>query len=211
MSTATQHFVDIQEIRDGVVILKDGSMKAVIMTSPTNLALKSQDEQQATLSSFQSFLNSLEYPTEIVVQSRKLDISPYIESLQDNSRKITNDLLRIQAREYIDFIQLLGERMNLVTKYFYVVVSYYPSSLAGNKKGGGMGDIFKIFNQAQPANFGYEEFQVEKAQLDQRVAVIIGGLERMGLPSKELNTEELIVLYQNVYNPSQTQKALSNK
>lgn len=210
MSIATQQFIDIKEIRDGVVILRDGSMKSVIMTSSTNLALKSADEQRATLLNFQSFLNALEYSTEVLVQSRKLDISPYIETLQDQTRKITNDLLRIQAREYIDFIQLLGERMNLVTKYFYVTISYYPSFLTQNKKG-----IINNITSAIAGNgdqqMSYEAFQVEKAQLDQRTAVIVGGLERMGLTSKALDTEELIVLYQNVYNPGQTQKAISQK
>jgi len=126
---ATQEFVPIKEIRDGVVILKDGSMRALVMASSVNFALKSNDEQQAILSQFQNFVNSLNFSIEIFVQSRRLDIRPYLALLESKYKEQTSELLKIQTREYIGFVKSFTETTNVMTKTFYVVTPYSPSIL----------------------------------------------------------------------------------
>src|ERR1043166_6842496 len=132
---ATQEFVPIKEVRDGVVILKDGSLRALLMASSINLALKSQDEQQAIIGQFQNFLNSLEFTTQFFVQSRDLDIRPYIALLEERLAAELDDLMKIQIREYISFIKDFTERANIMTKIFFIVVPYDPALVA---RGGGV-------------------------------------------------------------------------
>ena len=126
-SNATQEFVPIKEVRDGVVILKDGGMRAILLCSSLNFSLKSEDERNAILLQFQDFLNSLDFSVQILVQSRKLDIRPYIALLEGQETKQTNNLLKIQVRAYIEFIKKFTEDANIMTKHFFIVVPYSPA------------------------------------------------------------------------------------
>src|SRR5664279_1722076 len=132
---ATQEFVPIKEVRDGVVILKDGSLRAMLMASSINLALKSQDEQQAIIGQFQNFLNSLEFMVQFFIESRDLDIRPYIALLEDRYAQELDDLMKIQIREYIAFIKDFTERANIMSKNFFIVVPYDPALIS---RGGGV-------------------------------------------------------------------------
>src|SRR6185295_16909580 len=127
---ATQEFVPIKEVRDGIVILKDGSLRSLLMASSINLALKSQDEQEAIIGQFQNFLNSLEFTVQFFIQSRDLDIRPYIGLLEDRYAVELDDLMKIQIREYIAFIKDFTERANIMTKNFFIVVPYDPALIA---------------------------------------------------------------------------------
>ena len=115
-SKTTQEFVPIQEIRDGIVILKDGSMRAIILASSLNFALKSADEQNAIISQFQNFLNSLDFSIQIFVQSKRLDIRPYIALLEERYKEQVTELMKIQTREYIEFIKTFVDNSNIMTK-----------------------------------------------------------------------------------------------
>src|SRR3989344_2098247 len=126
---STQDFVPIKEIRGRIVVLKDTSLRMVLMASSVNLALKSADEQQATLLQFQNFLNSLDFSVQFFVQSRKLDIRPYIALLEEQQRKQTSDLMKIQVHEYIGFIKQFTESVNVMTKTFFIVIPYAPQTL----------------------------------------------------------------------------------
>jgi len=127
---ATQEFVPIKEVRDGVVVLKDGSLRALLMASSINLALKSSSEQTAIIAQFQNFLNSLEFTAQFFVESRSLDIRPYIGLLEDRYAAELDDLMKIQIREYIAFIKDFTERANIMTKNFFIVVPYDPALIA---------------------------------------------------------------------------------
>ena len=129
----TQEFVPIQEIRDGVVILKGGGMRSIILATSLNFALKSSDEQGAILMQFQNFLNSLDFSIQIFMQSKKLDIRPYIALLEDRYKEQTIELMKIQVREYIDFIKTFVESTNIMTKGFFVIIPYDPA-IASNSK-----------------------------------------------------------------------------
>src|SRR4029077_17099819 len=123
-ANSTQDFVPISEVRDGVVVLKDGSLRAILLASSLNFALKSEDEQTAFIVQFQNFLNSLDFSCQIFVQSRMLDIRPYVATLEAAYKEQLDDLMRIQIREYIEFIKSFTEAANIMTKNFFVVVPY---------------------------------------------------------------------------------------
>src|SRR3989344_455261 len=125
-SQATQAFVPLKEVRDGIVILKDGSLRRVLMASSINLALKSEEEQRAVMSQFQNFLNSLEFTTQFFIQSRELDIRPYVALLEERYTGEVDDLMKLQIREYMSFIREFTERANIMSKNFFIVVPYDP-------------------------------------------------------------------------------------
>lgn len=199
---ATQDFVPVKEVRDGIVILKDGSLRALLLTSSVNFALKSVDEQNSILFQFQNFLNSLEFPVQIAIESRKLDIRPYIALLEDRYREQVSDLLKIQTREYIEFIRSFTESANIMTKSFFIVVPYSPSVISSAKVTGFFG---KKNTQKEDPITAFEE---HRSQLEQRVAIIEQGLVRTGVRVAQLGTEEIIELYYKIFNPGEQDKPI---
>lgn len=211
-SQATQKFIPIREIRDGVVILKDGGMRMVVLVSSSNFALKSEDEQIAILSQFQSMLNTLDFPIQIFIQSRRLDIRPYLQVLRGRLRAQLSDLMRIQMQEYIDFIRTFTESTNIMTKTFFVVVPSSRGLSGGGAGGAGLFDFFKKGKTAPSADKVAKEtesFEEARSQMEQRVAVVIQGLARTGLRAVPLGTEELTELYYKFFNPGETEKPIS--
>jgi hypothetical protein len=209
--TPSQKFVPIHEIRDGIVLLNSGEMRAVIMATPINLGLKSADEQEATLMQFQNFLNSLEFSVQLQASSRRLDIRPYLLSLEKRLDQIPEELLRIQTKEYIEFIRWFNESYNIMTKYFYVVVSFAGGGIDANAQGGiltGIGDLFgrKKENKKELSS-EVQHFEESRSQLEQRIAVVSSGLTAMGIQSRQLETAELIELYQTTFNPGELHSA----
>jgi type IV secretory pathway VirB4 component len=208
-SKATQEFVPIREIRDGVVILKDGGMRAVLITSSLNFALKSEDSQNAIIAQFQNLLNSLDFSVQIFLESRRLDIRPYLLTLEERYKAEINELLKTQIREYIDFIKNFTENTNIMTKSFFVVIPFSPTILSTGTKG--IADKIPFLNKkeepvAGPTGREEENFEENRSQLDQRVAVVDQGLIRCGLRAARLGTEELVELYYRLFNPGETDK-----
>ena len=207
---ATQDFVPLKEVRDGVVILKDGSLRALLMASSINLALKSQNEQQAIIAQFQNFLNSLEFAVQFFIQSRDLDIRPYIALLEERYVQELDDLMKIQIREYIAFIKDFTERANIMTKNFFIVVPYDPALIS---RGGGIaGTISNILPTGGKSSPGGvltdQQFEQYRTQLEQRIAVIEQGLVRTGVRVVKLGTEEVIELFYKLFNPGELEKPL---
>ena len=203
-SRPTQDFVPIQEVRGGTVVLKGGGLRAVIAVSSVNLALKSADEQTATISQFQSFLNSLDFPVQIVVQSRRLDIRPYLMMLDSKMKDQREPLLRLQTAGYMSFIREFTEQVAIMRKHFYVVVPYEEAVLSSNK--GFLGGIFSGKKNKAEEDASFEERQ---SQLDQRVSVVSGGLEGSGVRTERLKTEEIIELFYKTFNPGDSQPAIN--
>jgi hypothetical protein len=202
---ATQTIVPIREVRNGIVVLKDGSMRALLMTSSVNFALKSADEQDSIIFQFQQFLNSLNFSVQIFVQSRRLDIRPYIATLESREKEQINDLMRIQVKEYIEFIKAFTERTNIMTKTFYIVVPYTPPilNLGSNKKGG----LFNKNDGKQTAG-NREIFEEASTQLEQRIAVVQQGITRAGVRAVQLGTEEAIEVFYRLFNPGDVEKPI---
>src|SRR5258706_3412365 len=167
---ATQDFVPIKEVRDGIVVLKDGGLRAILLATSVNLSLKSADEQMAILLQFQNFLNSLEFSTQIMIQSRRRDMRPYLISLEERMKQQTEPLLKVQTKEYIEFIREFTDQTNIMEKSFFVVVPYTPTTLGGKK---GLGGLLPSFGKKNTVNAVEEknlEFEELRSQLDQRIA-----------------------------------------
>lgn len=205
---ATQSFVPIKEVRDGVVILKDGSLRALLMASSINLALKGSDEQQAIIGQFQNFLNSLEFPVQFFVESRDLDIRPYIALLEERYTKELDDLMKIQIREYIAFIKDFTERANIMSKNFFIVVPYDPAIISrGGGVKGALGSLLPTGGDSSIA-LTNEQFEQYRTQLEQRISVVEQGLVRTGVRVVNLGTEEVIELFYKLFNPGELEKPL---
>ncbi len=196
-SVTTQNHLLISEIKQGTVILKDGTLRAVLMVSSINFALKNDDEQNAIISSYVSFLNSLEHPLQVVVQSRKLQIKPYINRLIEQEKNQTNDLLKVQTADYRSFVTELVKLGEIMNKQFYVVVPYDPLS---NKSKSFWSRVKEVLNPAKAINLKGEKFLGRKDELDSRVRMIESGLTSIGLTVVRLNTQSLIELYYSTYN-----------
>lgn len=207
--SSTQSFVPIQEVRDGVLVLKDGGMRAILLASSVNFALKSEDNKTAILFQFQDFLNSLDFTIEIVIQSRKLDIRPYIALLESQEKKQTNDLMKIQIQEYIEFIRSFTENTNIMTKSFFIVVPYTPSIIS-SENASNLGRIFGKRTPKQKANDSKSSFEENRTQLEQRLSVVEQGLLRTGIRVARLGTEEVIELFYKAFNPGETEKPIQN-
>ncbi len=199
---ATQDFVPIKEVRDGIVVLKDGGLRAVVLATSVNLSLKSEDEQKATILQFQSFLNTLDFPVQISIQSRKLDIRPYL-LLLENRMKVQNEpLLKLQTKEYMDFIRNFTETVSIMTKSFFVVVPYTQVSFS-SKDASVLGKIFSKKSKKEEKLEAQLDFEEKRSQLEQRVSVIQQGLSRCGIKSAQLGTEEVVEVFYKVFNPGE--------
>lgn len=204
-ATPSQDFVPVKEVRDGIIIMNDGSLKAVLMCSSLNFALKSDDEQNAFLMQFQNLLNSLDFHIQIFIQSRKLDIRPYLMTLEEAQKNTLDELMRIQIREYINFIRSFTEAANIMTKHFFVVVPYLPPNAA--LESGPLSKIPLPFGKAQRASEkvegGKTEFEENISQIEQRISIVQQGLVRTGIRSVQLGTEEVIELLYRIFNPGE--------
>ncbi|MFZ2763622.1 MAG: hypothetical protein WAX80_01110 [Minisyncoccia bacterium] len=209
-TSATQDFVPIKEVRDGIVLLKDGGMRAILLCSSLNFALKSDDERNAILLQFQDFLNSLDFSIEIVVQSRKLDIRPYIALLEGQEKAQTNNLMKIQVREYIEFIKNFTENTNIMTKNFFIVVPYSPAVLnvGGSTTVGGIGSRLGFGTQKEKLTTTESDFDESRSQLEERLSVVEQGLIRTGIRVARLGTEEVIELFYKAFNPGESEKPI---
>ena len=198
IGSTTQSFLKLSEIRDDCIIMNDGTLRAVLTVSSTNFDLKSEEEQNALIYSYQRFLNSLEFHIQILLQSRKMDIGDYTGKLKGMMERQTNELLRMQTSEYIDFINRLVESANVMNKNFYVIVPLEMSVTAG----GGGGLFSKIFGtgKTQQIQAKQQAFMDYKKQLDERVGSIASNLGSAGLRVVRLNTDQLIELVYNSYN-----------
>ena len=196
---STQRYVDVEEVRDGVVVLKNGGLRAILLVSSLNFDLKSSDEQDAIISQYQNFLNSLDFPTQILIHSRRFNIEPYIQMLKERETEQMNELLRMQIVEYQQFIKNLTDVSDIMSKYFYVVVPFAPVE---DKHSGIMERLANMVNPKQAIREKREIFETYKNQLWQRVDHVTVGLSGTGVRVATLSTEEIIELMYNVYNPS---------
>jgi len=203
--SATQQFLKIQDIREGVLLLKNNGIRGVLMVSSINFALKSEEEQTAIIYAFQNFLNSLDFFCQIVIQSRNINITPYLDSLKDLEEKQTNELLRQQTSSYREFIKNMVVGDVVMTKNFYVVVPYNLMEILGVRSAGK--DLFKQLSGKEQKNEPMKDNDFErcKTQLWQRMEYLAMGLRRCGLEAVPLTTPELIELFWSIHHPDQAE------
>lgn len=204
----SQEFVPIRDIKDGVVVLMSGELRMILMTSTLNFGLKSAEEQEAIIIQFQNFLNSLEFPIQIYVQSKRLDIRPYLKMLEEREKVQIIDAMRIQVHEYINFIREFTAKSNIMSKTFFVVVPYAGVASLAMKGGRGGGPFAKLFggDSTKEKKLTKEEestFEEARLQLEQRVAIIEQGLSRCDIRTTRLGTEEITELFYRKFNPGE--------
>jgi type IV secretory pathway VirB4 component len=197
---STQNSLLISEIKDGVVVMRDGSLRAAILGSAINFDLMSQQEQDAVEFAYQGFLNSLHFPIQISIRSRRIDLDGYIEKLQALQTEQSNQLLALLMEDYIANIKALVEEVNIMDKQFYVVVPYFPPAVEMRSKNI-LTNMTAAFNPSPVVTVNETDFNEYKKELSQRVALVSSGLTQMGIRAIALNTQELIDLYYSWYNP----------
>ena len=213
---STQNTLQISEIRDGIVIMNDGSFRAVIMCKSINFDLMSPQEREAVEYSYQGFLNSLYFPIQIVVRSQKVDLRPYIEKLDKIRSEHDNMLLALLMEDYIDFLSGIAQQTNIMDKRFYVVISYPDPdekiTSAVKQSASFFTGLMEVFNNKE-ARVVINESVLEnaKTELRNRVQAVLQGLMQSGVQGLTLDTQELIELYYDVYNPdTATRQQLKN-
>ena len=190
-------------MREVIVLIKDDLLRAIVLANSINLSLKSSDEQKATIMQFQNFLNTLDFSVQISVQSRRLDIRPYLLLLEDRIKVQNEPLLKLQTREYIEFIRKFTEDVSIMTKTFFVVVPYTHTVLKSDS--GILGRIFGRRNKEEVRTAQQVDFEEKRSQLEERVAVIQQGLGRCGINSVQLGSEEVVEVLYKVFNPGEVE------
>ncbi|OGY92713.1 MAG: hypothetical protein A3B31_01660 [Candidatus Komeilibacteria bacterium RIFCSPLOWO2_01_FULL_53_11] len=195
---STQRYLDIAEIRDDMVVLKDGTVRAVLMVSSVNFDLKSEEEQTAMVGAYVNFLNSLQFPLQIVIQSRQLNIDEYLQRLVETEREHSNELLRMQTADYRNFVTDLVHLEQIMSKKFFIVVPYAPGQ---DNKLRFWDRLMGIFSTAKAVQLSRDRFEKYARELNKRAIFLYSGITSMGLAARRLNTQALIELYYNSYNP----------
>lgn len=209
----SQDFIPIKDIKNGVIVLNNGDLRMILMTSSLNFGLKSGDEQAAIILQFQNFLNSIEFPVQIFIQSKRLDIRPYIKMLEDREKLQLIDAMKIQTHEYIGFIRDFTNRTNIMSKTFFIVVPYSGAKRVG--KAGGEGLLGKIFPSKDSGAKKQtveekQDFEEARIQLEQRSSIVEQGLARCDIRTTRIGTEEITELFYRKFNPGELDSAIAS-
>lgn len=199
----TQQFVPVKEIRNGIIVLKDGGYRGILICSAVNFGLKSADEQHSITLGFQNFLNTLDFSIQIVINSRRMDLRPYLTLLEEKEPEQKSELMRIQLREYIEFVRSFADQTNIMTKSFYVVVSYSPHLSASGAVG-----FLRHESAASKSEASALSFEQDSAQLQQRLSLVVTGLAGTGVRAIPLGTEETIELLYRSFNPGELENPI---
>ncbi len=197
MNPSTQDFLGFDQVRDGIIILKNKGLRSVLMVSSLNFALKSTEEQNAILYQYQNFLNSLDFSCQISIQSRRLNITGYLDMLSEIEKKEKNELLKIQISEYKNFVGATMKQGDVTQKVFYVIIPFTISEIRGDENSKGLSPISSITE---------EVFQRAKTQLFQRLEFVMLGLRSCGLQAVPLNSLEIIELLWGLYHQSEAER-----
>ncbi len=200
---STQRLQPIAEIKEDCVVLKDGTLRAVLLVSSINFSLKSEDEQNAIIAAYVNFLNAIDFPLQILIQSRKLNISAYLGKLEQKEKEQTNELLKLQIAEYRQYVGELVELGEIMTKRFYLVIPHNPLS---DKQKGWFRRLLEVFKAAGAVRLSRERFEARRRELLQRVDHVVSALGSIGLKAVPVDTQGLIELYYNTYNPGVSER-----
>lgn len=198
-ASPTQQYLDVAEVKEDVIVLKNGSLRAVLEVSAINFELKATDEQEAIISQYQNFLNSVDFPLQILISSRKLNIDSYVEFLTDKEKQQKTELMRLQISEYKNFVTQLVSMSDIMDKTFYLVVPFAPIE---NQDKSFFSNFSNMLNPKRNILEKRENFETYKSQIFQRVDHLTAGLSGIGVRIAPLKTPELIELLFNAYNPT---------
>ncbi len=195
---STQQYLSIAEIKDDVVVMRDGTLRAVLLVSSINFALKSEDEQNAVIDAYARFLNNIGFTLQIVIQSRELNIDSYLQYLKEREKTQVNKLLKVQTADYIEYIQELVSIGKIMNKRFFIVVPYNPITDKHKSFFSQLGESLKPATVIRLKDKAFRNYQ---EMLQRRVDSVVGGLESLGVSVARLDTQSLIELYYKTYNP----------
>lgn len=195
---STQQYLSIAEIKDDVVVMRDGTLRAVLLVSSINFALKSEDEQNAVIDAYARFLNNIGFTLQIVIQSRELNIDSYLQYLKEREKTQVNKLLKVQTADYIEYVQELVSIGKIMNKRFFIVVPYNPIT---DKHKGFFSQLGESLKPATVIRLKDKVFRNYQEMLQRRVDSVVGGLESLGVSVARLDTQSLIELYYKTYNP----------
>ncbi len=198
IKSSTQRYLDISEVKDDVLIMRDGSLRIILLVSSINFALKSEEEQNGIIASYVDFLNNISFPLQVLVQSRELSIDKYLATLKQKEKEQTNERLKLQTSAYIEYIQEMVAIGKIMSKHFHIVIPYYPT---GETKRGFFKSLASSLKPATLIKMKEDVFKERKKKIMIRVNNVVGGLMGMGLNSTQLDTQSLIELFYNSYNP----------
>ncbi len=200
---STQNSLLLSEVRDNMVIMADGSFRAVIACKSINFDLMSAREREGVEYSYQNFLNALNHPIQILIRSQRIDIGPYIDHLVQIRRSQDNMLLNVLMDDYIDFIDVLSQEANIMDKSFFIAIPYYPAGDITNVVEQGKNTFTKLFSKSKDTVTKIDTLTYEKAktEIKNRVDGVMAGLFQLGVQSIQLDTKALGELYYNFYNP----------
>jgi hypothetical protein len=196
---STQSYLSIKEIKSDTLVIEGGVYCAIIAVSSTNFALKSQEEQNGLVYGYQNFLNSLDFSIQILMQSRKMDVHSYLEKVRLEMERQTNELLRVQTAEYIEFVENLIDNASIMNKSFYIIVPFGAMGI-NLKASGGLFGFMKKRDDSTKLSQNLTAFKDDKLKLDQRVNTVIAGLSGLGMRCVKLQTEEIVELMYDSYN-----------
>lgn len=194
---STQQYLPISSIEQDMVILRNGGVRKILRAYPINFELRSEQEQNAIIFSYQAFLNSLNFPIEICVRSRRLDLERYLVKMESQTKNISNNLLQIHAQDYISFVRRLIQIANIMSKQFYVVVGYQTAASS-------MTSLIGFLQTKKQIILSPEQFQAAKNEVENRASIVAAGLNSVGIRTTFLTTQELIELFYNNYNPEES-------
>jgi hypothetical protein len=201
---SSQQLVSLDTIKNGVIVLRDGGLRLVLEVEGINFDLKSPEEQSGIITSFQEFLTSLDFSLQIVVRSQVVNLDPYLSQISERQNKETNELLKAQMTDYMNFLDNFIKENHIMTKRFFLVSPYQPS-LTSQSALSQISSVLPISGQKQqPEPTKTEEFNRSQAQLQTRLNIVSNGLSRMGIPFRQLETEELVQLFYSLYNPQES-------
>ena len=203
---ATQQFVPVKEIRNGVIVLKDGGYRGVLICSSINFGLKSADEQHAITLGFQSFLNTLDFSIQIVINSRRMDLRPYLALIAEKEKDQKTELMRLQLREYLEFIHSFADQANIMTKTCYIVVPFAPRG--GAAQVAAATQFLGIGKKKSAEESAEGNFSEDRVQLEQRMLLVSQSLAGTGVRAVPLGTEEIIELLYRSFNPGELENPI---
>lgn len=206
----TQLFVEVEDIRDGVLVLKSGALRQILMVGGVNFDLKSEEEQGVIIGAYQNFLNSLDFSLQFIIHSRRLNIEDYLKKLNERRDQEANELLKNQIGDYVEFVRAFVESNAIMDKNFFVVVPYDPVQLVQETGSDWLSFVRGKTGKEKPEKPGEEpadrNLEANLGQLTQRTDQVITGLNQIGLRAIPLNAEEVTELLYNLYNPGTVEK-----
>ncbi len=200
---STQNTLMLSEIRDNMVIMADGSFRAVVACKSINFDLMSASEREGIEYSYQNFLNALNHPVQILVRSQRIDIGPYIDRLAEIRRNQDNMLLNVLMDDYINYIDTLSQEANIMDKSFFIAIPYYPQGDVSGVIEQSKGFFGKIFAKSKNTITKIDTitYETAKTEIKNRVDGVMAGLFQLSIQSVQLNTKELGEMFYNFYNP----------